>query len=81
MQFDIRNGITPTASLVAEFTRQAETMVSYPGFGDENYPAFLDAVRQLSHLHSDTTLPIWQRQLDNITERRQHCHESFKKNV
>ncbi len=81
MQFDIRDGVAPAAGLVAEFTRQAETMASYPGFGDKNYPAFLDAVRQLSRLHSGTILSVWQRQLDNITELRRHCHESFKKMV
>jgi XXXCH domain-containing protein len=78
MQFSLSDGAAPTDDMVDEFIRQVEIMVSYPGFGDENYPAFLDTVRRLGHLKKDTTLSVWQQLLDDITKLRQRCHESFR---
>ncbi len=78
MRFSLQDNTPPAAALVAEFIQQVEIMVSYPGFGDENYPDFLEACRQLGCLTPETPLPVWQRYLEVIAALRRHCHQILR---
>ncbi len=78
MWFSLRDNTPPAAAQVIDFIQQAEIMVSYPGFGDENYPDFLKACRQLGRLSPETPLAVWQRHLEFIDALRRRCHQILR---
>ncbi len=78
MRFSLQDNTPPAAAVVAEFMQLAGVMVSYPGFGDKNYPDFLKACRQLGCLGSDTSLLVWQQHLEVIDALRRRCHQVLR---
>ncbi|HFQ81734.1 MAG TPA: GAK system XXXCH domain-containing protein [Desulfobacterales bacterium] len=78
LRFSILDNKPPAATQVIEFIQLTEIMISYPGFGDENYADFLAACRQLGRLTPDTPLPVWRQHLDAVAAQRSRCHQSFR---
>ncbi len=78
MRFSLQDNTPPAAARVIEFMQLAGIMVSYPGFGDENYPDFLEACRQLGRLSPDTPLAVWQRHFEAIDDLRRRCHQILR---
>ncbi len=78
MQFDVDDGISPASSQISDFIQQVEIMVSYPGFGDENYSSFLEEARKLGELPKNTPLSVWVEHFRRIDTLHRHCHSRLR---
>lgn len=68
----------PDRATVDAFLREAELMISYPGFGDDFYDAFLSACQRLSACYMNKDRDLFRQQLAAIKTLRTNCHERFR---
>lgn len=71
------NAIPPRKD-VDEFVQQVQVMVSYPGFGDDAYPAIVSASQILSEHSARHDLDGTVQALAQIIALQRRCHDGIK---
>lgn len=71
------NGELPAAGVMDSFMAYTEMMVSYPGFGDENYQLFTSGCREMFMAFKKADLAGFGDALEAVKEIKRECH--FKK--
>jgi XXXCH domain-containing protein len=73
------DGVLPERQDVSELIDQVGMMVSYPGFGDAAYPAFLAATEALGKCCSRRDVDGFTKALATILAQRTKCHASHNR--
>jgi XXXCH domain-containing protein len=78
IQESLALGRMPKRAIVEAFTVECARMTSFPGRGEEDYPAFLDSLRQLRHCMALGDTPGAWRAVLELAEIKRTCHAKYK---
>jgi XXXCH domain-containing protein len=67
----------PPAVVMDDFMAQVKVMVSYPGFGDEYYAAFLVACEALYQAHKEKDPALFVEHFSVIISLKKQCHHRY----
>ena len=70
-------GEMPSETLVAGFVEDSRLMVTYPGYGDEFYPAYLEAVEALDAAFQAKDLEGLRKAALELSRLKSECHERY----
>jgi XXXCH domain-containing protein len=68
----------PERSDLESFLNDSELMVSYPGNGDEHYPAFRKACQSLNNAFIRLDFASFKQQFEEIKTFYRDCHDRYK---
>lgn len=68
----------PPALVMDDFMAQVKVMVSYPGFGDEYYSAFMTACNDLYAAHRKKDPALFAERFARVVALKKECHHRCK---
>jgi len=78
LQQEAQTDVMPEKQVVLEFMDQARLMVSYPGFGDADYPQFLAVSDRLAASHAKADMTEFREALAAIVSLQARCHAALE---
>lgn len=78
IQESLALGRMPKRAIVETFTTECARMTAFPSKGEEDYPIFLDALRQLRHCMALGDTPGAWRAVLELAEIKRSCHAKHK---
>lgn len=60
------------------FLRDCVLITGFPGYGDENYPRFLEYVQEVTHAHNQKDLDKLRQAFSGLASLMKDCHDRFK---
>ncbi|CCH49985.1 GAK system XXXCH domain-containing protein [Pseudodesulfovibrio piezophilus] len=74
----IHQGKMPPAAAVEEFLNDSRIMVSYPGYGDPAYDAYMAACDEFAAAYESGDLKRLNMTVDTLVHQKGHCHAKYK---
>ena len=68
----------PEASVIESFVSDSELMISYPGYGDENYGAYKKACKALKSAFDKKDIAKIKTRYEAIKQLQEACHSEYK---
>lgn len=78
IQREVAHGKLPSSLVMDEFMAQSKVMVSYPGFGDENYQEFTESCAALYQAFRAKNLQSFTDELGRVIGLKESCHNRYR---
>jgi XXXCH domain-containing protein len=73
----IHDGTMPPDEAVLSFLADSALMVTYPGYGDEFYPAYTEACRAFEAAYKAGDMARLNETVDALAHQKGHCHAKY----
>lgn len=78
MRDSVARGELPSREIVSVFLADSERMVSYHGYGDEFYPAYLELCGRLREAFDQENLAATAGIIAELAQAKKDCHDRYK---
>lgn len=78
MRDSVGRGELPSREIVSVFLADSERMVSYHGYGDEFYPAYMELCGRLREAFDQENLAATSQVIAELGQSKKDCHDRYK---
>jgi len=71
-------GVLPAADLIVRFMSESRQLISFQGFGDPCYDAYIQACQTMEQAVKDGNLSLFQEKVSAINALKKSCHQTYK---
>lgn len=68
----------PSREIVSVFLQDSESMISYPGYGDEYYEEYQQACQAFEQAYGQEDLPRLKECVNTLNTLKSRCHDTYK---